>query len=147
MSFAEAEAPGERSQLSASHKHIDPRLFRTRRLMMLVLDYHTTNKSRKCLCTNHILLLKCCKTPHYPLQGRVGLHPWGTGLPCSPLCLAFKNTFSFSPTLSQPFYLASVYRGSRDFGNRVESKIKSGYNWGLGTFQKKGRLDAIEAKY
>ena len=40
--------PHGRSQLHAAHKHVEPRLATTRRLMTLTLNYLTTHQSGKC---------------------------------------------------------------------------------------------------
>jgi len=67
--FANIETPTRgRSYLYAAHKHVDPRLAGTRRLMKLTPDYLTINQSEGCPQANN---------PHY----NPFLHP------------AFRNIF------------------------------------------------------
>ena len=56
--------PGGRSQLYAAHKHVDPRMVGTRRLMML-----TPTTSPRPSQENVHEPITPYKTPHYPLQG------------------------------------------------------------------------------
>ena len=48
------DPPHGRSQLYAPHKHTDPRLVETRRLIMLTPDYPTTNQSEEYPWADHI---------------------------------------------------------------------------------------------
>ena len=46
-----------------------PMLIGTRRMMMLIPNYFTTNQSEGCPQVDHTLLLEHSKIPYYPLQG------------------------------------------------------------------------------
>ena len=63
--------PSRRNHLEADHKHVDPRWVGTRRLMMLMPDYLTTNQSEEC--------------------------PWADHTPCNTL---FSKTFPWKPAES-----------------------------------------------
>ena len=69
-----------------------------------------------------------------PLQG--GLSPWDTSLLCSLVAWPLKLLFVFLPTLSPCFSLASVYRGSWYFSNKVEVQ---------GTFSVSNWLGGVKA--
>ena len=57
--FADTETPTRWEKLKfAAHKHVGPRMVRTRRLTMMTPTYLTTNQSEECPRADHTLLFE-----------------------------------------------------------------------------------------
>ena len=103
--------PGGTSLLYAVHEHVDQRPGGTRRLMMLTLDYLTTNQSKDCPRVDHALLRE-----HWLLTtpSREGHSFEGINLPWSPLPGKVINLFlsiTSPKILSLRFNPAPMHRG------------------------------------
>ena len=112
--------PDGRSPLCAAHKHVDPRQVEIERLMALTPNHLPTHQSGKCPgADREPCSLNTTNLLSTLFKGSTVLEELSF---CSLLCLIILATFLFPPTLSLCFYLASVYKGRRDFSNKVRGK-------------------------
>ena len=101
---------------AAAHKHTDPRLVGTKKLVMLTPSYLTTNQSEEFPWADHTLFLEHYKTLHYLFQD--GSHSLECiPLPWSPLSGKVSYYFLLHRKLYVSSFLFNTGEQKAGFGN------------------------------